>query len=118
MSEFQQVERRLRVGRYPVGALASKTDTVVDSAVRADGHVTWQEEEVPAGTFYVDLRQPASLLVAAILEPWSQDSWYGDDAERAETEGAWHLVTRVESPIETGTRAVPTALSDGILGGP
>jgi hypothetical protein len=131
--------RRLRVGRYPVGAFASRADTVVeadtvkadtveadtveadtvvDAAVRADGRVTWQEEEVPAGTFYVDLGQPASLLVAAILEPWSQDSWYSDDAERAETEATWHLVTRVESPIETGTRAVPTALSDGILGGP
>ncbi len=118
--------QRLRVGRYFVGSFPVETDegveadsaasTVTEPAVRAEDHMVWQQEDVPAGTFYVDLDQPASLLVAAILEPWSQDSWYSDD-DRDEAEGRWHRVARLAEPLETGLRAVPTASSDDILGG-
>ncbi len=113
--------RLLRVGRYSLTGPASElagTDTLVGVPVRADGDVAWREEDIPAGTFYVDLRQPASLLVAAILEPWSQDSWYGNDSENARLQGSWYPVARVEARIEASMRAVPTAFGDDILGGP
>jgi hypothetical protein len=122
--------RTLRVGRYPLHGLVAELDSSATVAApgapasdtsaleRADASVAWSVESVPAGTFYIDMRQPASLLAAAILEPWSQDSWYGTGAETVNDEGTWYPVARVESPIETGTRAVPTASGDGILGGP
>ena len=91
----------------------------VPAPERADVAIVWGDEDVPVGTIYLDLRQPASLLAAAILEPWSQDSWYGAaDDENTVPTGAWYPVGRVESPIETGMRAVPPAFGDDILGGP
>ena len=75
----------------------------------------WGEEYIEAGTVYLDLRQASSPLAATILEPWSQDGWYADDTDWME---GTYPIMRVRAPIDTGTRAVPRPVGDGILGGP
>lgn len=130
LSELEE-DRRLRVGRYPVRATTAKDTAAADAVTglaepyttvvpppptRADDDVVWSEEDVPAGTVYLDLRQPASPLAAAILEPWSQDSWYGGP-EFLPGE-VWYPVMRLDRPLHGGTRSVPPAAVDGILGGP
>jgi hypothetical protein len=35
-----------------------------------------QVRTLPPNTFVVPLHQPASRLLATLLEPWSQDGWY------------------------------------------
>ena len=100
--------RRMRVGRYPVLDLEAMSG-------RADDEIIWVEEDVPAGTVYIDLRQPAAALAAAILEPWSQDSWYA--AEEREPAEATYSVVRAERSLDTGIRAVPPLPGDDILGG-
>jgi hypothetical protein len=113
--------RPVLLGRYPEGLPAPVRDSLTEAGfppARADRFILWSREVVPAGTVYLDLRQPASPLIMAIVEPWSQDSWFADVTPGPGSGRSWYPVSRLEQPITDGLRTVPPAGAGDILGGP
>ncbi len=65
--------------------------------INAAQWVEWVDLVMPAGTFWVDADQPGALLLLALLEPYSQDSWYATDAAGLSPDADYYPVYRTRT---------------------